>query len=205
MKFVLLIFSIITLSLSFAYAQGNKRLKDKSNQATTRKDSLKYFPKLLGDSMSIHFDPNKYLPPNSQSNTPVAATTTSLPVPVKDTIPAAITQRTTSLVTTYQVTSPHITVQLYDDGQIDGDAVSVYYNGKLIINNQTLTHKAVTFTLDASAANRHHEFTLISESEGFLAPNTALMRIKAGSQQFELNVSSSSARNAKIAIDYTGE
>src|SRR3954453_23524829 len=119
MKCLLLIFSIIALSSSIAYAQGNKRLKGKSHPTTTRKDSLKYFPTLLGDSMSIHFDPNKYLPPNTQ------ATATALPAPVKDTIPSAITQLSTNLITTYKVSSPHISVQLFDNGQIDGDAVSV--------------------------------------------------------------------------------
>jgi hypothetical protein len=206
MKCLLLIISIIVLSLSVTYAQGNKRLKGKSHSTTTRKDSLKYFPTLLGDSMSINFDPNKYLPPNARTNDTSATTTTpAMPSPVKDTIPSAITQRSTSLITTYQVSSPHIEVQLFDNGQIDGDAVSVYYNGKIITNNQTLTHKAITFTLEASSASRHHEFILISENEGSVPPNTALMRIKAGSQQFELTVSSNSVHNAKIAIDYIGE
>jgi hypothetical protein len=195
MKFLLLIFLGVVTSLSIAHAQVSRRVKHTGHPPASRRDSLKYFPKLLGDSMSIHFDPGKYLPPNTQ------ATAT----PVKDTIPAAITQRTNNLVTTYQVSSPHIVVQLFDEGQIDGDAVSVYYNGKMIINNQILTHKAITFTIDASAANRHHEFILISESEGTVPPNTALMRIKAGTQQFELKVSSSTTRNAKIAIDYIGE
>jgi hypothetical protein len=194
MKFLLVIFFVVA-SLSIAHAQDSRRSKHTGHPQATRRDSLKYFPKLLGDSMSIHFDPNKYLPPGTQTST----------TPVKEPTPAAITQRTTNLVTTYQVSSPHIVVQLFDEGQIDGDAVSVYYNGMMIINNQILTHKAITFTLDASAASRHHEFTLISESEGSIPPNTALMRIKAGTQQFELNVSSSTTRNAKIAIDYIGE
>ena len=292
----------------------NAVLTDTSrNPSASRKDSIKYFPKLLNDGMGINFDPNKYVVPNrhvvdtalvpeqtavlnkvarkdtalltnvtvkssiankkagdstaiasvkpvvkdstvyknkalqkdtaqtmtitvgklpvKRQNTTIQAapkgkkaalskaakdtvtalsvpqkdTVAALPTPVKDTTPAAITQRTTSLVNTFKVSSPHISVQLYDDGQIDGDAVSVYYNGTMIINNQTLTHKAITFNIEASAASRHHEFTLVAESEGFLPPNTALMRIKAGDQQFELNVSSSSEHNVKIAIDYTGE
>ena len=122
----------------------------------------------------------------------------------KDTIPAAIIQRDTKLITTYQVSSPHINVQLFDNGEIDYDAVSVYYNGRLIINNQTLTHKAINFSIDASAVNRHHEFILIAETEGMIPPNTALMRITAGNQHYELEVSSNTKRNAKIAIDYTG-
>ncbi len=163
---------------------------------------------------AVNSTPANKLPPPASSTpkdtaatqtAPAKATPAALPAPVKDTVPAAIVQRTTNLVTTYEVSSPHIAVQLFDDGQIDGDAVSVYYNGKMIINNQTLTHKAITFTLEATATNRHHEFILISESEGFLSPNTALMRIKAGTQQFELTVNSSSASNAKIAIDYTGK
>src|SRR4051812_20287533 len=204
MKFLLFIFSVITISLSVAHAQDSRRLKRANHPPASRKDSIKYFPKLLGDSMSINFDPDKYLPRNTQA-TSAPAPATALPKPVKDTTPVAITQRTTSLITTYQVSSPHITVQLFDEGQIDGDAVSVYYNGKMIINNQILTHKAITFTMESSAANRHHEFTLISESEGTVPPNTALMRIKAGNQQFELTVSSSTTHNAKIAIDYIGE
>ena len=165
---------------------------DTARKPATRKDSLKYFPTLLGDSMSIHFDPNKYLPRNSGTTT-------------KDTLPVVIAMRTTSLVNTYRVSSPNIVVQLYDNGQIDGDVVSVYYNNKLIVDHQALTHKAITFTINATASGRHHEFTLISDNEGTVPPNTALMRIRAGSQQFELNVSSSSTHNARIAIDYTGE
>ncbi len=150
----------------------------------------------------------KAAPVNPLNTTPAVTrkdTMAALPVPVKDTIPAAITQRSTKLVTTYEVSSPRIAVQLFDDGQIDGDAVSVYYNGQLIVNNRTLTHKAITFNIEATAANRHHEFILISESVGFMAPNTALMRITAGEQHFELTVSSTMESNAKIAIDYTGE
>lgn len=196
------------------------------NPSAKRKQDLKYFPSLLKDNMSINFDPNKYRPLkaitidsstfasttqtalNKNSKNTIATNnehTATLPTLVKDTAAAAFTQRTTNLIHTFLVNSPHISIQLFDDGQIDGDAVSVYYNGKIIINNQTLSHKALTFDIEASAASRHHELTLVAESEGMVPPNTALLRIKAGSQQFELNVSSSSASNAKIAIDYAGE
>src|SRR3954449_6695411 len=108
MKFLFLIFLGVIACRPAAYAQASRRNKHAVHSPAPRRDSLKYFPKLLGDSMSIHFDPGKYLPPNTQ------ATAT----PVKDTIPAAITQRTNNLVTTYQVSSPHIVVQLFDEGQI---------------------------------------------------------------------------------------
>ena len=112
--------------------------------------------------------------------------------------------RETELIRTYQVDSPHIQVDLFDNGEIDQDIVSVYYNGQLIINHVTLTDTALSFHIEASAAHRYHEFILIAENEGSIPPNTALMRIKAGRQQYKLTVSTSSIKNAKVAIDYLG-
>lgn len=112
--------------------------------------------------------------------------------------------RETALVNSYYVDSPHIQVDLFDNGTIDSDAVSVYYNGKLIVNNAMLSYKAVSFSIDASADNRHLEFILIAENEGSIPPNSALMRITSGKKQFKLFVSTSITKNVKIAFDYTG-
>ncbi len=122
----------------------------------------------------------------------------------KDTLPVAFTSRATNLIHTYLVDSPDITVQLFDNAEIDGDVVTVYHNGQLIANHQSLTHKAITFTIHASAQNKHHEFVMIADNLGLIAPNTALLRIIAGSQKFELEVTSDLDNNAKIGIDYTG-
>ncbi len=122
----------------------------------------------------------------------------------KDTL-NPLTERTTSLINTFRVRSPHIFIQLYDNAEIDGDVVSVFYNEKLIVDHQSLTHKAISFAIDASLQNSHHEFILVAENLGLIPPNTALMRIMAGTQKFELEVSSDFTNNAKISIDYTGE
>lgn len=126
---------------------------------------------------------------------------------IKKNLDTAIQQRIhrqTDFVNTFQVTESHIKVELFDNGEIDSDAVSVYYNGSLIINNETLTTKAITFYVDASATNRHLELTLIAENEGSIPPNSALMRITAGNKQYEIFISTSLTRNAKIALDYIG-
>lgn len=112
--------------------------------------------------------------------------------------------RETALVNSYYVDSPHILVDLFDNGTIDSDAVSVYYNGQLIVSNAMLSYKAVSFSIEASAANRHVEFILIAENEGSIPPNSALMRITAGNKQFKLFVSTSITKNVKIAFDYIG-
>ena len=123
---------------------------------------------------------------------------------VKDTMPEAFTNRNTRLINSYQVSSPHIIIQLYDNAEIDGDMVTVFHNGKRIADHQSLTHKAIVFTVDASAQDKHHEFVMIAENLGLIPPNTALMRITAGNQKFEIEVSSDFENNAKINIDYNG-
>jgi len=112
--------------------------------------------------------------------------------------------RETTLINSYEFDTPHINVDLFDNGTIDSDAVSVYCNGKLVVNNAMLSYKAVSFSIDASANNRHLEFILIAENEGSVPPNSALMRITAGKKQFKLFISTSVTKNAKITIDYTG-
>ena len=126
-------------------------------------------------------------------------------IPKADSTPVALTTRTTNLVTTYHVSSPHIVIQLFDNAEIDGDVVTVYHNGQLITNRQSLTHKAITIVVEASKLNAHHEFVMVADNLGLIPPNTALMRITAGEQKFEVEISSDFDNNAKIAIDYTGD
>ena len=141
---------------------------------------------------------------NADSIAKIVTSTKVFPDEKTDLVPQAIVTRETELVNTFQVDSPHIQVDLFDNGEIDSDIVSVYYNGKLIVNHLTLNETAITFTIEASGADRHHEFILIAENEGSIPPNTALMRIKAGGKQYKLSVSTSATKNAKIAIDYLG-
>ncbi len=142
---------------------------------------------------------------NNNTNPADSNTANTLNKPMPDTAVQARVHRTTDLVNTFQITESHVKVELFDNGEVDSDAVSVYYNGRIIINNQVLTTKAITFYVDASPTNRHLELTLIAENEGSIPPNSALMRITAGDKQFEIFISTSMTKNAKIALDYIGD
>ena len=194
-------------------AKTNKKQKDSSNAAVqpslviTKKDSAVVSPKPARQAPVPTAKPV-----NKDTVQVIAATHTTSSqdtlkpiIPAKDTTATALQTRSTNLIQTYRVTSPHITIQLYDNAEIDGDVVSVFHNGKLIVAHQSLTHKAITFTIDATAAEPHHEFVMVAENLGLIPPNTALMRITAGQQKFEIEISSDFDNNAKIAIDYTGE
>ena len=116
----------------------------------------------------------------------------------------ALTSRANVLLETYHITSPDILIELFDNGEIDGDRVSVYHNNVLIVSNQTLGIKPITMNIHADTTNREHEFVLVAENLGTIPPNSALMRITAGKQIYKLSVNTDMKTNARIVFYYDG-
>ncbi|HEY2727310.1 MAG TPA: hypothetical protein VGI61_09065 [Parafilimonas sp.] len=116
----------------------------------------------------------------------------------------ALTSRNSILLQTYHINSPDILIELFDNGEIDGDRVSVYHNNTIIVSNQTLGIKPITLNIHADTANREHEFVLVAENLGSIPPNSALMRITAGKQIYKLTVNTDMKTNARIVFYYDG-
>lgn len=113
--------------------------------------------------------------------------------------------RTATVIATYKVFSPEIKLLLFDNGEIDQDIVSVYHNGKKIIDRKTLGIEPIVHTLTVSADSRIHEFVLVAENLGDIPPNTAFMRIVSGKDNYELFAKTSLEENAVIKIEYAGK
>jgi hypothetical protein len=108
------------------------------------------------------------------------------------------------LLETYHIGVPDILIELFDNAQIDGDRVSVYHNKELIVSNKMLLREPITIKIHADTANRKHEFVMIAENLGSIAPNTALMRITVGKQVYKLSVKTDLQTNARILFYYDG-
>lgn len=117
-------------------------------------------------------------------------------------IPKIMTERENSLLRKIDVFVPNIKIEIYDNGYIDNDTISVYHNNELIISKQRLTHEPIVYNITASSANSDHEIVLVAENLGEIPPNTALMVITAGDKRYELNVVSSEQKNAKVIIRF---
>jgi hypothetical protein len=137
-----------------------------------------------------------------------AALAKAVPPPTTDSASSAenkaLTSRTSVLLNTYHITSPDILIELFDNGEIDGDRVTVYHNNAIIVNNQTLGTKPITLNVHADATNREHEFVLVAENLGSIPPNSALMQITAGKQSYKLPVKTDMKTNARIVFYYDG-
>ncbi|MGG9964516.1 LamG domain-containing protein [Ferruginibacter sp. SUN106] len=137
--------------------------------------------------------------------------TNKAPEPVKapfiDTIKTSTTPKETPLEKrnnelVKQITVEHdsVSVTLYDNGEIDGDSVTLIYNNKIITTHQRLSDKPITFNLKVEPGNNRNELVMYAENLGSIPPNTALMVIYDGKKRYELNISSTKDSNGVVAF-----
>lgn len=99
-----------------------------------------------------------------------------------------------------EVSSDSIRVSLYDNGEIDGDTVTVFLNGKPVLAHQELTARALNIYLTLDNSKDINEISLFAENLGKVPPNTALMVVTDGITRFEVFLSSSYTQNATVRI-----
>jgi hypothetical protein len=114
--------------------------------------------------------------------------------------PDILKNRNNEIVKTITTSAREFKIELYDNGQIDGDRISVYHNNQLIVSNKTLTDKAIAFSIQADENVPVHEFVMVAENLGSIPPNTALMILTAGTQRYELFLTSTEQKNAVVKV-----
>ena len=89
---------------------------------------------------------------------------------------------------------------MYDDGEIDGDIVTIFDNGKIVVNKLTLTKTPYEIMLALPIDGSMHTIELMAENEGSIPPNTAYMLVLADKERIEIKASSDKLSNAAIII-----
>jgi hypothetical protein len=115
--------------------------------------------------------------------------------------PPALITRTNLLVKQIETEAGEIRIDLYDNGEIDGDTISIYHNNVLLIAHARLTQKATTMNISVDVAHPHHELIMVAENLGSIPPNTSLMIITAGTKRYQVFISSNEQKNAKVIFD----
>ena len=126
------------------------------------------------------------------------------PQPAKPDAPKTndLTNRKNTVIKRIPVSVRNITLNIFDNGTVDGDSISVYYNGKLLVANRGLTEKAIVVNLMLDEKATQHEIVLFAHNLGSIPPNTALIVVNAGEQRFELSSSASLTENAVLVFEY---
>lgn len=187
--------------------------KVKTNLAPEKKPVIVNKPPVKKDPVIVNKPPVKKPVTNNpvvtkpKTDTSAKIKITTPPVvktnpPVIAPKPAVLKTRTNELMKSLTVSSPEVTVKLYDNGEIDDDTISVYLDNKLVLSSKRLTASplVVKFTIDEDDSD--HELTMVAENLGRIPPNTSLMIVESGEQRFDVRITSTQQKNAVVRFRY---
>ena len=140
-----------------------------------------------------------------QCSLPIPVTQTEITKPIEQTfvtpVPKVIETRSNPVIKQITTEETELTIDLYDNGEIDGDTVSIYHNNELVVSRARISTRPVTVKIKVDKSNPHHELVMVADNLGRIPPNTSLMIITAGKKRYEIFISSSEQKNAKVLID----
>ena len=109
-------------------------------------------------------------------------------------------QRASKAIYTLTTARDSILLSFYDNGVVDGDVISVYVDGALLVSQTKLTELAVKKWVALSGSDGITEIKLVAETLGSLPPNTGLLVIQDGAARYNVNFSADLQTNASIII-----
>jgi hypothetical protein len=112
----------------------------------------------------------------------------------------SFSQRKNILSEVIEIESDSVRISFYDNGDIDGDSISVFINKIPVLTHQPLSEKALNMYLAMDSAHANTEITMYAENLGLYPPNTALMVITDGTKRHEVFMSSSLTQNSSVIL-----
>lgn len=106
--------------------------------------------------------------------------------------------RTITTAKTFDITSSDITIELYDNAEVDGDKVSLFFNGAKVVNDQPLTAQPLTIKVKGVKGN--NQVVMYAENLGTVPPNTAYLVVKAGGKEYKVQLESDLKQSASINL-----
>ncbi|MCC7401505.1 MAG: hypothetical protein IT214_08470 [Chitinophagaceae bacterium] len=128
-------------------------------------------------------------------------TTANSPVVINNGPAALVNERSSVFSPTVFIKSDSLELSLYDNGEIDGDTVSVLLNGNLIIAKECLKASAIKRTVYITPdMGDSVVIVLYAENLGKYPPNTGLLVIHDGDNAYQVRFSADLQTNAAIIL-----
>ena len=109
-----------------------------------------------------------------------------------------VDKRTNKLEKAVYFQSDSLVLTLYDNGEVDGDTVTVIMNGNIIFSKQGLSTKANSKTIQIPSSLDSVNLVMYAESLGEIPPNTGLLVVLDGEKRYEIRFSADLKSNAAI-------
>lgn len=135
-------------------------------------------------------------PPPVSAPVPV----TVKPQPPPD-IKKELAKRKVEAIETVYFSSDSLLLELYDNGYVDGDSVSIIINGKELLTHVRLTEKAVKKTIYITPdMGDSINLVMFAENLGSIPPNSGLAILRDGKTQHRITFTGDLERNAAIIL-----
>lgn len=115
--------------------------------------------------------------------------------------PLVLKTRANPLVKEIETEAGEIRLDLYDNGEIDGDTVTIYHNNSLLMSHAKLSNKPISFRIPVDVDHPHHELVMVADNLGSIPPNTSVMVVTSGAKRYEVFISSNEKKNAKVVFN----
>jgi hypothetical protein len=96
--------------------------------------------------------------------------------------------------------SDSLELSLYDNGEIDGDTVSLLLNGTILLARQGLKASAIKKTIYIQRGDDEVNLVLYAENLGKYPPNTGLLVVHDGDDVYQLRFSADLQQNAAVVF-----
>jgi hypothetical protein len=158
---------------------------------------------ILSDNIGMHLLPLNIELENTYSLAPQAKpaiTANSSGGPLPEIILDATAPRKIEIQRTIILDTNLIKLDLYDNGEVDGDIATIILDGKIILDKQSLSTNAATLSLNLSKDNTEHILQLFANNLGTIPPNTALLVLTCNRKRYEINLSSNGTVNGSVKL-----
>jgi len=112
----------------------------------------------------------------------------------------AFVQRSKVFAKEIEVVNSSLRLELYDNGEIDYDSVSLFLNNKRILPKTMLTHRAIRLTIELDPDLEYNEVSMFAENLGMIPPNTAALILYDGKTRYEISLTSDLSKNATLRL-----
>ncbi len=156
----------------------------------------------VNNSLSVTRTPQQANIASTRPTVPTSVNTIK-PVPQTSVLGESvdIQNRELETIKTIEFGSGMLVFTLYDNGEVDGDTVSVLVNGRVFMGKKGLSTNPVTDTLYITPdLGDSIQVVMYAESLGKIPPNTGLLIVNEGKKRYEIRFSGDLKKNAAITF-----
>jgi hypothetical protein len=99
-----------------------------------------------------------------------------------------------------EIESDSVRISFYDNGDIDGDSISVFLNKQPVLARQELSSRSLNLYVALDTLLDINEVSMFADNLGRIPPNTALMVVTDGINRHEMYLSSSLTQNGTVRL-----